>query len=157
MRTIILILAIAFLGGCTSDENLQQFVLATSIQFSVSDAEGNDLLDPENPDSYKHSDIKLYYKKEGKYEEVYEGHLDSPRKINIYKHIKEYRIGVSLNDSEKEMQPETLIKWNENETDTVKCEVYRAEGIVRVVKVWLNGSLIWDAESETEPYFAMTK
>ena len=82
---------------------------------------------------------------------------DNPRGFTIYEHISEYRIGISMNYSEAEEFPVTYVQWNEFDTDTLKCKIYRTNSLVTVEKVWLNDELIWDARDEVEPYYEMIK
>lgn len=157
MKSLVTILIIMILSSCNSDDRKEHFNLDVGIEFSITDSEGNDLLNPENSNSYNHSDIKLFYKKNGVYDEVFNKNLDHPRNIKIYKHIDNYRIRITLNHIIEETQPETLIKWNENDSDTIKAEFNRTNSSTIIKKTWLNDSLIWDSTSNSEPYFELNR
>lgn len=153
----LLVLAL-FLFSCDSESrNEEQMNLDVDVEFSIADTNGNDLLNPENENSYNHEAIKLFYKTDGVYQEFYDGNLDLPRNINIYQHTDTYRATIFLNHSASEEQPETLIQWNENNADTIKCEIYRTSSVERIDKVWLNNQLVWDSTNNTAPYFELTK
>lgn len=157
MRTIVLLTIFTMLFGCNSDDIINQASLDTGFEFSVVDNEGNDLLNPENPNHFSHSNIKLFYKENGRYKEVYDANLDYPRNFLIFKHETKYRIRIFLNDSENETQPETMIQWNENKSNIIKAEFYRTSSLVRFNKVWLNDNLIWDSANNSEPYYKLIK
>lgn len=156
MKYLTIFLITVMLLGCNSDEGTQQFSFGAAVEFIVLDNEGNDLLNPKTKGALAHDDIRLYYYLDGKYEEVYEPHLDSPRNFVIFKQNSNYRIGVSLNHSEKEKYPKILIKWNESRSDTIKCEIYRTSSLIQADKIWLNNKLIWDTNTiKTKPYFIL--
>lgn len=157
MKSLVTIIIILVLSSCSSDDSKEQFNLDVGFEFSITDNEGNDLLNPDNSNSYNHSEIKLFYKKNGVYEEVFDENLDYSRNIKIYKHIDKYRIGIVLNHSVEEVQPETVIRWNESESDTIKCEFYQTNSLIRIDKVWLNNTLIWNSTNNSEPYFELIK
>ncbi|WP_242085481.1 hypothetical protein [Aestuariivivens sediminis] len=156
MKTLISIIALIALFNCSSDEG-GQFSLDVSFEFGIKDSEGNDLLNPENPNAFKESEIKLFYVINGNTEEVYDGNLDYPRHFLIYQYYDQYRIRVFLNHSETENIPVTYIQWNEMDTDTIKNEMNRSDTFVKIQKVWLNDNLIWDTVNKSEPYFELLK
>ena len=155
MRTIVFLTIFTMLSGCKSDDNSEQINLDVAFEFSVVNNEGNDLLNPENQNYFNHSNIKLFYKVDGEYKEVYDENLDNPKNFLIFKHETEYRIRIFLNYSTKEIQPETMIQWGENKSNIIKAEFYRTSSLVRFDKVWLDGSLIWDSASNSEPYYKL--
>ncbi len=157
MKSIILTLLImASILGCNSDDE-QQFNLDVGIEFSIKNSEGIDLLNPNNSESLNESEIKLFYLINGNVEEVFDPNMDSPRNFLIYKHESEYRIGISQNYSETEEFPITYIQWNNQDTDTLKCEYARTNRSIRQQKIWLNDELIWDASTNTEPFYEIIK
>ena len=130
--------------SCSTDDAEQnQFVFDASYDFIVRDNDGNDLLNPENPNAYKESDIKLFYKINGNVEEVFEGNLDNPRHFEIFKHKNEYRITVGVNHAKNEDLPITYIQWNEADTDTIKAKFRRTDNLTIIKKLWLNGKQIF--------------
>lgn len=52
-----------------------------------------------------------------------------------------------MNDVPTELFPETYIKWNETDTDTIKASYGRGENFVICNKVWLNNRVVWDFNS----------
>ena len=160
MKTIAALIFLTLFSSCTKsidDEPQQQANLAVGIDIGIRNANGEDLLNPSNPNSYKADNIKLYYLINGKKIEINDPKMATPRNFIIYEKDGEYRIGVTQNYSETESLPITYIEWNPNETDTLQAEVYRNGGLIRSIKTWFNGELMWDAESETEPFFTIIK
>jgi hypothetical protein len=143
--------------SCNSDNGQEQFSFDVGFELSVKDMDGNDLLNPENANSFKASEIKIFYLINGVMEEVYKADKDYPRNFFIYKHENEHRIRVFLNHSETEETPETYIKWNETDTDVLGAKVNQTPFNVKIDNIWLNGNLIWSASENAEPYYAMIK
>lgn len=159
MKTLILIMAFTMFLGCDSEGGEEQFVYDVAFEFDIKDSEGNDMLNPENPNSFDESAIKLFYLIEGNVTEVYDGNMDYPRNFRIYEYppASAYRIVIFLNHSETEEFPITYIKWNETDTDTISSEIYRTSSLVKIQKVWLNDEPIWNSSSNSEPYFELIK
>lgn len=152
MKKLILFLAITSFFACDKvDEILiRGFDQNTLFEFSVFNSQDVDLLDPTTPNHLEEDDIKIFYEIDGKMIEVYESHLDHPRKLFIFEHENEYRIRVFLNHSDTSDEPITYIQWNDDDTDTVKATFERAKNYLRISKVWLNDTEIWDMSSGWE-------
>ena len=157
MKAIILILTFVTLFGCSSDDSQEQFNFDVGFEFSVTDNEGNDLLNPENPNSFNESDIKLFYLINGETVEFYDDNLDYPRNFLIYQNSDSYRIRVFLNYSETEELPETYIQWSKTDSDTIKSEINRSDTYVKIQKVLLNDNIIWNSSDNSEPYYQIVK
>jgi len=157
MKAIILILTFITLFGCSSNDNQEQFNFDVGFEFSVTDNEGNDLLNPDNPNSFNESDIKLFYLINEETVEVYDNNLDYPRNFLIYQNSDSYRIRIFLNYSETEELPETYIQWSETDSDTIKSEINRSNTYVKIQKVWLNDNIIWNSSDNSEPYYQIVK
>lgn len=126
-KTTVLLFMVLTAVGCSKDDDQEQYNFAVGFDMSIKDHDGNDLLDPSNPDAFKESEIKLYYVIDGKVEEVFDGRLDSPRNFYIYNRNSEYRIGMTQNYTETSEMPITYIKWNETDTDTITSTFFRSE------------------------------
>ena len=157
MKVLMSLLILCFLMNCTSDDTQERFNYDVRFDFSIKDGEGNDLLDPESPNSFDGSKIKLFYLISGELEEVYDGSLDNPRNFLIFQQGGDYNIRVFVNHSETEEIPKTYVRWNETDTDTISCEIYRTNTLVKVEKVWLNDELIWLASENITPYYEIIK
>ena len=48
-----------------------------------------------------------------------------------------------------------LHNYESNKSNIIKAEFYRTSSLVRFDKVWLDGSLIWDSASNSEPYYKL--
>lgn len=152
----ILILAL-ILSSCSSDdEGGDQFVVATALDISVKDAQGNDLLDPDNVNSLNENQIKLLFEINGEQVEFYDANLTYPKGFFLFQHENEYRLKVFPNTSATEANPVTYIIWNEDDIDTIKSEVKRTNNSEEITKVWFNDDLIWEG-NESERYFEIIK
>lgn len=140
MKNLIMLLSVIFLSSCTSDdEKKNEFNYSTAFEMIVKNSEGIDLLNPNSFNSLNTNNIKLYYLKNGVSEEVYNPSLDLPRNYTIYLHSDGiYRIRIFPNEIQSEEFPITYIKWNETDTDTIKCKLKYTENAIVLEKVWFN-------------------
>jgi len=165
MKNYLLMIFVIFIISCSKQEDQKLDNIGVNvdrdINISVKDSAGNDLLDPENPQAIRESEIWLYYLIDGKKEKVYIPNLDHPRNFFIFKDHRnydssEYIIRVFPNDEKSNSYPITYIQWNNADTDTIKCEIERTEYEVRCTKVWYNGELKWKG-NDTWRYFEIIK
>lgn len=105
----------------------------------------------------KVSDVILYHKIDGEWEEYFAGNLDSPRGVNKIQTDNEIylRIFPSLEIVEDNFS-ETKIEFSGGESDIIKSELKKQGNNVTVTKVWYNGDLKWEAY-ETERMFEVVK
>ncbi len=160
MKKLIVFLAIASMIACNKSDDLSPAVIVDiEFEFLVFNSQDVDLLDPATPNHFEEDDIKLFYEVDGELTEVYDSHLDHPRHFMIIKHENEYRIKVSLNDSDAINEPITYIQWNEDDTDVVKASFKRPKSNIIVKKVWLNDTQIWDlsTDGDDNKFFKLIK
>jgi hypothetical protein len=154
MKKIILIYLVTFsLCSCGSDEVNNQFNFDINLELNVTNAKGDDLLDPKNTDSFDQNKIKIFYLIDGKLVEVYDGSKQFPRNFLVFQQEGHYILRVFLNHSETEKYPETHIQWSENNTDIIKSEFIRTKRAVIKKTIWFNGVEVTDYE----PYLKITK
>lgn len=134
----------------------------------VSDINGNDLLDPSNPNGYKIDDIKLYYRLtdgtllEGKREYWHRDMGDYDTIHNYDRYMLEFMLRptnsekydlLRLTNSEKYVMSDSVlyIEWNKNDRDTIKSIIYNGWkdpvnhcNMIVWEKVWYNSELIAD-------------
>lgn len=137
-KILILLIAIA-LSGCDSEgERMLCVNIDTSIKFSILNDKSEDLLDPDNPNSFDVSEIKLFYEIDGK---IYDS---TPERFFIDKDLttNKYQISISLNSYDLRKKTITYIQWNEKYKDNVQATFASDYCLTRVDKVWLNDVLI---------------
>ncbi len=143
------------LTACSGDEKpTNSTIISKSVEISIRDMNGNDLLDPQNPNAYIEDEIKVFYLVNGVPEEVLWANMDHSRGFNISNRANEYRIAVFLNDNEN--QPITYIQWNGTDADTLRAEFRRWDNGIEVRKVWFNDVLRWEF-SDGDSYFEIMK
>lgn len=161
MKKLLFICTLFFFSSCEkADEERQNFNLDTNLKFTVVSKEGEDLLDPANPNGISENEIKIYYLVDGVKKEIYDNNLDYPRSFRIYKDLAdEFRLVLFPNYSEDMDRPVTYIQWNEQDIDTVEVSYDRYPDAIRTSKVWLNGDLILDRSNNLneEPIFSLVK
>ncbi|MDD3004442.1 hypothetical protein [Flavobacterium sp.] len=158
MKYISIIFVFIFIVSCSSDETKNAVLIATSIDVSITNEAGQDLLNSQNENSYNPQDIKIYYIDNFNAEILFDRPLwDYSKGFFIYERPNDkFAIRIFTNDIIESEIRTTLIKWNNTETDTIKCEIER-EGnyYTAVTKVWYNGILKYDGDGET--YFEIVK
>jgi len=130
------------MSSCNKDEEkeLVSFYHSTSFEVSIKNNAGEDLLDPNNPNSYNENEIKIFYLINGEMEEVYDALMDSPRNFFIFKSESEYKLRLFLDYSTDFTT--TYIKWNESEMDTIQAEIFKTEGLTAYSKAWYNNEIV---------------
>lgn len=157
MRNLLLIILSSFFVACSTIDDVPLcYNISANVDFSVINAQNEDLLNPSNPNRLPVSGIKIFFVVNGKNQEVSNPMLDNPSGFRIYKREDEakYRIGVSLNHVETVEKPITYIQWSNADIDTLEASFERSPcGIAQQV-IWLNGKKVWEARSSTSsPYF----
>lgn len=150
MKYVFCLLTVLFLG-CAPETNCCTN-LDVGMQFAVLDANGNDVLNPSNPNAFKAQNIKIYYVIDGvsEYQNSGNGGL-----LEISKYQNHENYIISIGPYVGDHLSTTLIKWNEIDIDTIKCEVERISSNTRISKVWFNDVLKWDGVNER--YFEVVK
>ena len=162
MKKYVILMISLMIIGCSKDnqnENINAFNLDVGVEFSVINSDGEDILNPNNPNAINKSDIKLFYLIDGVKKEVYNSNYDYPRNFKIYEHQNEYRITIWQNNTDSEEKPLTFVQWSKDENDIDKIEtIYeRTSNAVLQRKIWLNDDLLWESNSGIEPFFVLTK
>ena len=136
--------------SCTKENNPSSTNIDTGIGISLKDSKGNNLL---NTEKYKENDIKILYLINNEVKEYYQSNLDNPRGFKFIVDDLPLRMAVSTNTTETEEFPITYIKWNETDTDTIKCHFNRGSGndgsFLICDKVWYNGKLAYSTINPT--------
>jgi len=158
------------LSSCDkTKEQDTQIILGVLIDSSVdlyyTDSSGNDLLDTLCLNHYNKNEIKLLNFIDGEAIEFHESFIDGSTSNGLYfykrEDINSYAVRimrlypssilnkvVSGNISRYEMI--SFLQLNENETDTVKCEIEQYEGqggfSSVITKVWYNNELKWESK-----------
>lgn len=151
MKPILLILLGLIILGCDSEKDDCCTIISLDANISLLDGSGVDLLDPNNPISFKKENIKIYHLING--DEKWAGVDDF-----IYQDSDSiYRFRTFVNYEGNDEFPITYIDWSETDRDTIKPEIYRSENIIRAIKFWYNGELVWDANTGTAGEFTIVK
>jgi len=152
MKKLTIFLMVIVLFGCNKSDDVkpsEPWNVDNGIEFSVFNADNEDLLDPSTANHLTASEIKLFYVVDGKVEEVFGNY-------RIYQHEHEYRIAMGLNFSADTCI--TYVQWVPNIRDTLKAAyVVRNENAVIESKIWLNGIQIWELSEGGGPYYKLIK
>lgn len=155
MSKILSFFLIAFsLYSCSSesDQIIKGFNYDGSINISLSNSNGDDLLNPANATAYDQSKIKILYLVQGQLIEKPNG-TDYPRNFLLYEQDGHTIMRIFLNSEKVEKYPETYIQWNNNDTDIIKIDYNRTNNSVSKKTVWLNDQL----RTDIVPYMNIVK
>lgn len=152
MKPILITLLILFTISCSEEKEIDCCVnIDLGANISLKNASGDDLLDPENPNSFNETNIKTYYLIDGVEKRVGADDVLFLNEEGIYI----FRTFVNYKGNDQ--YPITYIDWNETNRDTIKSEIYRTDNQIRVTKIWLNGELMWDVADGGAAYFTIVK
>lgn len=132
-------------------------IISGAILLRVSDAQGNDLLNPASmsPKAVDASKLKLYWVIDGKEELFYRRHLDNSTGISLITPkgslLPYYLICVGLNIESKEKITETILEWKDGQRDVFKTQFHRSRTRLIRQKIWLNDKLILDIPNRFGP------
>ena len=123
--------------------------IGRGVHISFVDKNGNDLLNPDYPDSFKEHSFKLYYLEEGLKKEVYFSHYDSPRNIDLTCERELCELSIVLSHT-------TYLEFEPGVEDVIESEFIKNGGAILVSKIYYNGELKWDIDSGS-PAFTIVK
>lgn len=157
MKCLLIVLVAFSIISCSSEDTKNAVFISGGVEFNVLDIQGNDLLNPQIESNFNNTEnIKIYFVINGEAVLFDKPNLDLPKGYLIYKKENEdvYRMGLFVNLEGNTTT--TLIKWNNTETDTIKCEIERKGNYyISVSKVWYNNVLKYDGDGEI--YFEIVK
>jgi len=153
MKNLSLFSLLIFAGLITScGENSQPCypIDGNRIHIQVLDREGKDLLDQTQEGVYQSNNIKIYYERNGKLEEFYDGGLSNMRRnfrIDPPDVGEDYYGMNVILDAEK-----TVIQWNNIEADTLLAKIVGSGNpdfcpTRFVQEIYHQGDLKWDGST----------
>lgn len=137
MKNLLIISFFCIFFSCSKhdDNPKNSFYLDQSIKIKLENNSGENLLNTAN---YNENDIKIFYKINGQLVEVFIPNLDSPKGFKIINENNNNYMVLFLNATVTEALPETVIQWNELESDTIKVNYVRTENSSFWNFMWLN-------------------
>lgn len=145
MKSILRIILILFIFNSCKKEEPLAFYIDCGVEITVKNKDGKDLLNPLTPGALLSQNIKIYYLINGVKKEVNYGNYVNPQNFNILELDGIYRMRLILNQADPIST--TYIQWNASDTDTLKSQIYRPEGLITCKGIWFNDSLVWSWEN----------
>lgn len=153
LATILLLLT-----ACSKKEPQNKDNIDTAIRVIVKNEQGENLMDTLTPGAYRYETIQIYWEVDGVWKKFYEPLFDHPKGFEVYTDwnppmmfISESYIGTDTIP-----YPGTLIQWNENDADTIRCEFRITPYSISCTKVWVNGEPTWGSEGYEYNEYART-
>lgn len=155
MKKIILLLIIGISLAACSDDDDCCVNIDVGISVKYLNEEGDNLFEIEN--GYNESDVTIYHKINGEWNEYYEGNLDYPKGITLIdREDGKYLMIFSSTRLVDNNNSETKIEFSNTDFDIIKTEIDNSNSNTIVTKVWYNDVLEWEAY-ETERMFEIIK
>ncbi|MGB5988517.1 MAG: hypothetical protein WBG43_02095, partial [Marinifilaceae bacterium] len=119
---------------------IDNFMYDAILSIEILDKDNNDLLDSKNKHFYDWSKMRLIEDVNKPNRILCESNLDCPYGINFIKASEnnQYNIIEIINIKIRNNIP-FLIRYNEHEIDTIKCEIKEGKNYVLLKKIWYNG------------------
>ncbi|MHB1177585.1 MAG: hypothetical protein ACYCZO_04570 [Daejeonella sp.] len=149
--TLVIFLALIFFSlGCKKNNQSAKFDRSTGIEISIKNAEGSDLLNPQNSGSIKAADIDIYFLKNGEKVRVFDGMMHLPESFEIKKYDNgKYFLNVGLSEyPDNKNISTTYIEFKHRGTDTITVEIVKKPSVVYFTKLWYNSELKWGGNNE---------
>jgi len=158
-KFFVLMMGTVLIASCNSvEKDKSGSFIGGDIEIMVSSASGVDLLNPVNQGAYLEKDIKIFYIIDGKDVEIYNESRDYPRNFCIEAPgtgDSKYYMVLFINTYKD--NAETIIKWNDSDSDTVKVGITSGDNYLFCTKVWYNNVLMYDGDGINGLYFDVTK
>jgi len=154
MKKIILFLIIGISLAACSNEDDCCINIDVGISVKYLNEEGDNLFEIEN--GYNESDVTIYHKINGEWNEYYEANLDYPKGITLIDREDGKYLMIFPNTRLVDNNSETKIEFSNTDFDIIKTEIDNSNSNTIVTKVWYNDVLEWEAY-ETERMFEIIK
>lgn len=137
-KILIILITFSFLCCNSEDEKKElNFTYDISADISVFSEQNEDLLNPDNPNHFDFSKIKLFYVIDG-VSHNYTSQLDFVKREN------EYKIRIVLNDRDKSEKKVMYIQWDENNKDTIEATIKKYKNLYKPNTIWFNNKVVWE-------------
>lgn len=159
MKSALAIVFSLMLLSC-SDDNSEADSVSTHFDVLVKNAEGTDLLNPENPDAFTEESIKLYLLVDGERKLYYKDNYDHPHGFRIDKaeETGRYYLRVFPEFEKSNEESTVFLKFSSLAEDTIRQQYDIGPGYIACTKIWHNGNLVWDSSTaDNIRYFEMVK
>ena len=146
MKNIVLLLIVTLIS-CSDDNgnNPSNTNIDVGVSFYLKNASGENLL---NTSNYISDNFRIFNVINGEVQEVNMPQMDYPRNFFINDETTPISMRLFLNHTENEEFPITYIKWNQDDTDTIKADFDRGTtneiDYIICKKIWYNDQLVWD-------------
>lgn len=143
--------SLLLLASCKKSDVPLGVNIDTQVNLILKNQSGRDLLNPSTPGYYNPENIRLYYLKDGKKQEVYKPTADYPRNFFVIKNEgnNEYCIRIFANETTVDREiTTTYVQWNAARQDTIKTLMSVGPNYIYADKVWYNGELKFDVNKD---------
>jgi len=105
----------------------------------------------------KDTPVAVFYEKDGIAQPVQRPYFDVPygytiKSMRVISPNAPDELCVNIFPSDymnKENFSTTYLKLGNNSMDTIRCQFYNEPGMIYLLKIWLNGTLVWEHKSDS--------
>ncbi len=145
------IIALLF-SSCDDNENEEQVLVSIGSAFlmKIADNEGNDLLDPDNDNSFKIEDINNFYLIDGEKVRKFNEEMTYPKGLQLFYHgnYKRWVLLVSTNNYiDNDFKGISFLEFKNGSIDKIEVQYndYKSNlNIINIQKIWYNDELVWN-------------
>ncbi len=161
-----LLSTVIWIISCSVGESPQNINIDNNLTFYLVDENGNDLLNPENPNSVELDLIRVFYMIDGEKIEVNDSNLEFPRAFRVIPpegNYDKFLLVLYLNIEDKSSSTTTLFQWTREDIDYFQAEFDRGKNERHVIctKVMWNGQVVFNVSNPEYPekgrFFIMKK
>ena len=120
----------------------------------VMNEQGENLLNMLTPSAYRYETIQMYREIDGVWKRFYEPLYDHPKGFEVYTEDTDWMVVYEPSVNAMSPHSNTLIQWNENDADTIRCEYRMVPGDLTCIRIWVNSELAWDITDKSSKYSA---
>ena len=146
--------------SCSTDDLRQNINIEAGTGFFVENELGEDLLNPNHPNSINFENIDIYHIVNNREVNAYNVNSDSPRGISLESpnhNYNKYYLSLGLNIIEEDEITYTIVQWDEENRDLFKVQFDKGNGYLISIKCWVNDKLVWDIYDGDERFFKLIK
>ncbi len=164
MKKIIFVIIFISLISCQSEEPEVGVYFSGGSIIEILDAEGNNRLNPNYSDPILLENLNLYHLIDGKRELYFDGDMDVPKGMNIYfnEYHKKWVLSVGQNpfDLNEEFISISIVDFGDGSEGIIEGQWNKglnppSSGAFYVKKVWYNGELVYEGNSD--PIYSIIK
>jgi hypothetical protein len=148
---VLIIISQLVILSCEKTSGLGGIIMDSGVELLLVDQNQNDLLSKSTINTLNTDNIRIYYVNGTQKNEVFDAKLDFQRNFKIFDVNTGNVMRLFPNDSLIDRYSTTLIEWNQNDVDTIRCSFTKNSTTLITDSVWYNTNLEYPTNNEYRP------